>query len=940
MKEGEGRTIMKRKSMVTVIGFMLVLVWAGPGPATAEKSASLSPRHLRCEYREDPLGIDETRPRLSWQLESPERGQRQSAYRILAASSEAGLEKNLGDLWDSGRIGGDETVQIVYRGQPLTSRMLCFWKVMVWDEQGRPSAWSRPASFRMGLLEEGDWKARWIGYDLPGQRQGRAPKVTLPSIGEVVWPFSKHYSPCPYLRKTFTVSKPVRRATVSATALGLYELHLNGARVGQDYFTPGWTDYNQRVYYQTYDVTDLIRPGADNVLGAILADGWYAGNVGWLGQRIYGWQLRLRAELYLEYEDGTSEVVATDGSWRAAAGPIREADIQAGESYDARLEMPGWDQAGFDDANWKPVTLTERVAAKVEAYPGLPVRRTGELKPIERTQPKPGVWVFNLGQNFSGRARLQVIGKPGDKVVLRFAERLNPDGTIYTRNLRTARATDTYILKGGGQETWEPRFTYHGFQYVELTGYPGAPAADAVTGIVLHSDLPLTSSLETSNELVNKLYRNVVWGQRSNYFEVPTDCPQRDERLGWTGDAQAFIRTAAYNMDIAAFFTKWLQDLEDGQFENGAFPRVAPHVAPGIAAGWGDAGIICPWTIWRVYGDTRIIEKHYAAMARWIEFLEKRSPNYLSPPLGNEGDWLNVNAITPKDLIATAYFGEDARLMAEMAQAIGKGDDAAKYRRLFANIQHAFTAQFVSADGKIAGDTQTAYLMALQFDLLPPELRPAAARHLVENLQARDGLLSTGFLGAHLLLPALTDAGRTDAAYRLLTETRYPSWGYEITQGATTTWERWNSYTAEHGFENPMMNSFNHYAFGAVGEWMFATLAGIDTDGPGFTRLLIHPRPGGGLTSAQASYDSIRGKIETRWRLEGDDLRLEVTIPANTTAFVYVPAAKAEDVSESGRPAAESPGVRFLRLEDGSAVFEVGSGNYAFVSKWKADKRL
>jgi len=928
----------KRKSIFMAIGFMLVMVWAGPGPAAAQEGASITPRRLRCEYRENPLGIDETRPRLSWQLESPERGRKQTGYRILVAGSEAALEKNRGDLWDSGRIASDETIQIVYQGRPLLSRMLCFWKVMVWDGAGRPSAWSQPASFSMGLLQEEDWKAQWIGYDLPGQRKGRAPKVTLPYIGEVVWPFSKRYSPCPYLRKSFQVEKPVRRATVYATALGLYELHLNGARVGEDYFTPGWSDYNKRVYYQTYDVTALVRPGKENVMGAILADGWYAGNVGWLGQRVYGWALRLRAELVLEYEDGTTEVVATDGSWRAATGPIREADIQAGESYDARLEMPGWDQAGFDDGRWKSAAVTERIEAKVEAYPGIPVRRTGEIKPVKLSEPKPGVWVFNLGQNFAGRARLKVKGQAGDKVVLRFAEMLNPDGTIYTRNLRTARATDSYILKGGGEEVWEPRFTYHGFQYVEVAGYPGAPAADAVTGIVLHSDLPLTSSFESSNPLVNKLYGNIVWGQRSNYFEVPTDCPQRDERLGWTGDAQVFIRTAAYNMDVGAFFTKWMKDLEDGQFENGAFPRVAPQVAPGIAAGWGDAGIICPWTIYRVYGDTRIIEKHYAAMVRWIEFLEKRSPNYLSPPLGNEGDWLNVNAPTPKDLIATAYFGEDARLMAEMAKAIGKDDDAAKYRELFANIQKAFTARYVAADGKIAGDTQTAYLMALQFDLLPAEMRPAAAEHLIEKIQERDWRLSTGFLGAHLLLPTLTDVGQTDVAYRLLTETRYPSWGYSITQGATTTWERWDSYTKEHGFQNPIMNSFNHYAYGAVGEWMLGTLAGIDTDGPGFKRILIRPRPGGGLTYAQAGYDSIRGKIATHWWFEGNELRLEVALPANTSATVYVPAAQAKDVMESGRPAAQSPGIRFLRMDSGAAVFEVGSGSYAFVSKWKADQ--
>lgn len=927
---------MKKRNFIGWMGCGLILLalagLLGPRIISAQTTSDLAPDRLRCEYKVDPLGIDVTRPRLSWIVTSKERGRKQTAYRILVASTPEKLGRGEGDRWDSGQVKSDETAQIVYPGAPLLSQMECFWKVMVWDNEGRPSGWSETAKWSMGLLAPGDWKAQWIGHDLPGQKLPPKAYLPLTLVSSVLRKDYKVYLPSPFLRKSFTVKNPVRRAVVYASALGLYELHLNGRRVGADDFTPGWSDYNKRVYYQTYDVTALLHSG-ENAIGAILADGWYAGNVGWLGQRYYGSKLRLRLQLQLEYADGTAETVATDGSWRAALGPIREADIQAGEFYDARLEMPGWSEPGFDESKWKAVDTQESIAAAVEAYPGIPVRQTKELKPIKITEPKPGVFVFNMGQNFSGWARLRVKGKAGDKVVLRFAEMLNPDGTIYTKNLRTARATDTYILKGGGEEIWEPRFTYHGFQYLEVTDYPGTPTLDDITGIVAHSDLPFTGAFTCSHPLVNKLYSNLTWGQRSNYFEVPTDCPQRDERLGWTGDTQTFIRTAAYNMDVAPFFTKWLTDLNDGQDQEGRYPDVAPRVTPNAAAGWGDAGIICPWTIYQVYGDRRLIEKHYPAMTKYIKFLESRSPGYLSPPLGTYGDWLNVNDPTPKDLIATAYFAYSTRRMAEMARAIGKEDDAKKYEALFANVCAAFDRRFVSVDGKLEGNSQTAYLLALRFGLLPENMRGPAGDQLVDRIQERDWSLSTGFLGAGLLLPTLTDIGRTDVAYRLLLNTRYPSWGYSINLGATTVWERWDGYTLDKGFNTPSMNSFNHYAFGACGEWMFSAIAGIDTDGPGFKKILIHPRPGGDLTWAKATYDSIRGLIIVSWQLEGDDFKLELTIPANTAAAVFLPAAKPEDVLENGRPAAESPGVHFLRMEPGAAVFEVGSGNYFFLSR-------
>jgi alpha-L-rhamnosidase len=978
---------------VLIASFFLAVVSGLPASGAAAPQAA----YLRCEYHENPLGIDTAKPRLSWIVQSDRRGERQTAYHILVASTPEALAEDRGDLWDTGKVDSAQTIQVEYDGKPLQSNDRCFWKVRVWDRDGEPTEWSKPAAWSMGLLKPSDWKAQWIGCDIPHDQ------VENPV-----------YLPCPFLRKSFHVARSVRRATVYATAAGLYELYINGRRVGRDYFTPGWTEYDKRLYYQTYDITNLVKGRADNVIGAILGDGWYGLHHGGRGQ------LGLLAQIRLEYADGATEEIVTDGSWKTTyGGPIRMADIYNGESYDARKEMPDWSAPGFDDSAWKPVTVgfrrnagttwndvTEKLRqvarenslevavnnetfgdpaygfvkslrveyrqggrtrrrtvpeggtlridaggnlvivralygadasgsriaeAPKQAHPGSPVRRTQEIKPIGIKEPKPGVFVYDLGQNFAGWARLKVKGSAGQKVTLRFAEMLNPDGTIYTTNLRGAKCTDTYVLKGGGEEVWEPRFTFHGFRYVEVTGFPGAPKADAITGVVLNSDAPRTSAFECSSKLLNRLYQNIVWGQRSNYLEVPTDCPQRDERMGWSGDAQAFIGTATYNMDVAAFFTAWMNTFNDCQDPEGGYPNVAPR-GGGVSPAWGDAGIICPWTLYRMYGDTRIIAAHYEGMARWLDYLEKRSAGYLRPAEGF-GDWLNVHDEMPKDVIATAYFAHVARLMSEMAEAVGRKDDAVKYRQLFEKIRDAYDRAYVSEDGRIKGDTQTTYLMALGFDLLPADMRRPAANRLLELIEARNGHLSTGFLGVNLLLPVLTEIGRPDVAWRLLTTTTYPSWLYSVTQGATTIWERWDGWTQEKGFQDPGMNSFNHYAYGSCGQWMFSTLAGIDTDGPAFEKIVIHPRPGGGVTFARASYDSLRGRIATAWKVEGARFTLDVTIPANTTATVFVPAKDAARVTESGKPASKAEGVRFLRMEDGCAVFAVGSGRYSFVSQ-------
>jgi alpha-L-rhamnosidase len=740
--------------------------------------------------------------------------------------------------------------------------------------------------------------------------------------------------PAQYLRKSFVLTKPVRRAVVYSSALGNYELYFNGKQVEDACFMPGWTDYNVRVYYNTFDVTNLLHEGT-NAVGAILGDGWYSGHIGWGHIRDhYGKNTRLAVQLYVEYTDGTSRTITTDSSWKAATGPILESDFLMGEMYDARQEIAGWSSAGFNDAEWKAVNVTEKIEAKIQSYPGVLVRKFKEIKPVGITEPKEDTYVFDMGTNFAGFAMLKVDGPESRQVVLRFAERLNPDGTIYTTNLRSARATDTYICKGKGTEVWQPRFTFHGFQYVEVTGYPGKPGRDAIIGIELTSATPVVGNFACSDDTANKLYRNICQTQRANFIEIPTDCPQRDERLGWMGDAQIYVRTATYNSDVSAFFTKWLVDVEDAQLPNGAFSDVSPRrvAMGGGTAAWGDAGVICPWTIYQVYGDKRVLAQHYDSMAKWVEYCKGTTKGLLRPAEGY-GDWLSIKADTPKDILATAYFAYSTKLMAQTAEVLGRQEDSQKYRQLYEDIKQAFNRAYVAEDGRIKGDTQTVYVLALAFDLLPQAKQPAAVRYLVDNIKNRDWHLSTGFVGTKDLMQTLMRFDQTDVAYRLFHNDTFPSWGFSIRHGATSIWERWDGWTPEKGFQDPGMNSFAHYSFGAVCEWMFKTISGIDTEGPAYKHIVIHPRPGGRLTWAKTSYKSIHGQISTDWQVKGQTFTLNITIPANTTATVYVPAESPDSVKEGTRPATKAEGVRFLRMEDRAAMFVVGSGRYQFKSK-------
>ena len=913
---------------------LIVLVLAN-GLACTRKAVDMKISNLRCEYLKNPLGIDMTHPRLSWVLESSKRNQKQTAYRILVAGSKKDLDKDNGNFWDTLKVISDQTTHIFYNGSELISGRKYWWKVCVWDKDGVMCQVSEPAFWSMGLLSNSDWRGKWIGMQREKSENSTHPdKIKELSPGP----------PPPFFRKTFTLDKKVYSAYVHVTARGLFEVHLNGDRVSKDYFAPEWTDYTKRIQYRTYDVISLLKEGK-NALGVIVGDGWYSGYIGWRKNRgHYGLQNSLLLQMEIVYDDGTRDFVVTDGTWRCSDGPILYSDFMIGESYDARREMLGWDTAQFDDSDWSPVIQVEKPTAKLVAQPSEPVQVTEYITPVAITEPSKGLYVFDLGQNIAGWVKLKVTGPDkklqGTIITMRFAERLNPDGTIYTANLRSVKATDTYILKGGEEETFEPHFTFHGYQYVEVTGLPVPPDKNTITGCVVHSTTPPTGNFECSSSMVNKLWQNLTWSQRGNFISIPTDCPQRDERLGWMGDAQIFVRTATFNMDVAAFFTKWMIDVVDAQSLNGAYADTSPRLKDNLkfeaAPGWGDAGIIIPWTFYRVYGDTRIIEKTYHSMVKWMDFLEESNPELIRRnKLGNNyGDWLSIKAETPKDLLATAYWAYDAKLMSEMARVAGYREDSSYYKKLYNKIRTTFQKEFISPDGRIHGNTQTVYVLALNFDLVPQELRSKAVEYLVEDIKNRGWHLSTGFIGVRHLNPVLTSMGYKEVAYKLLLNNSFPSWGYSIKHGATTIWERWDGWTEDKGFQDPGMNSFNHYSFGSIGEWLYRFVAGIDLDPKvhGYKHIVIKPYPGGNLTFARAEYNSIHGKITSGWHREGNSIVLDVTIPANTTASVHVPADEGTPITESGLSADEVEGIRFLKWDNGFAVYNIVSGTYHFMS--------
>lgn len=887
------------------------------------QTGSLTVAGLRVEYTANPLGIDITSPRLSWHGTSPARGARQTAYRIQAT---AGSDFAGELLWDTGKVPSEQSLFIPYEGPALSSGDRVTWRVMVWDEHAQPSGWSEGRWWEMGLLDEKDWLGHWITSPGPVDTAEQRPVAMF--------------------RKNFTLKGEIQQARLYASARGLYALELNGKPVGDQELTPGWTSYDHRIQYQTYDVTELVAAG-DNAIGALLADGWFRGHLGWDGKHnLYGDQTALIAQLHIRFTDGSELVIASDDTWRVTTeGPYRMADLYDGEIYDARREIPDWSRPGFDDSDWPLAARFDGKSVALVAPEGPPVRKIETRRPVAIATAPNGEILVDMGQNLVGWVRLQITGPAGTEVVLRHAEVLDPEGNLYTENLRSADATNRYILAGNGAEIYEPRFTFQGFRYVGISGYAGELTPDDITAVVVHSAMDTTGHWHSSNDLLNQLYHNIVWGQKGNFLDVPTDCPQRDERLGWTGDAQVFVPTAAFNMDVSGFFAKWLRDLALDQKDSGSVPHVIPNILEEGSqgtAGWADAATVVPWTLYQAYGDERLLRQQYTSMKSWVDYVANNAgADLIWRPGAQFGDWLApelkhhpqlppYRARTETDLIGTAYFAHSADIVAQAAEVLGKKADARRYRQLFEAVRRAFQAEFVTASSRLVYDTQTAYVLALAFDLLPAKDRSRAAAHLAADVAAQGNHLTTGFLGTPDLTRVLSRYGQSATAYRLLTQTSYPSWLYPVTFGATTIWERWDAIRSDGTFQDPAMTSFNHYAYGAVGRWMVNTVAGLDAASPGYRQLLIHPIPGGKLTHAEASLQTPYGLASSSWKLSGPRFTLDVEIPANTHATVILPLAAATDVQESGSDLRGASGISRIERVGKDVKLIAGAGKYRF----------
>ncbi len=1038
-------------------------------------AGQIRPVDLKCEYRVDPLGIDVAAPRLSWILASSDsktRGVKQSAYRILVASSSRKLALGQGDLWDTGEVKSAQSIHVEYAGKTLGSGTIAFWEVQIWDQNRKRSPWSTQSLWSMGLLRQEDWKAKWIGLDekglfkspnspyrhlknarwiwssgdglpvftkgflIPAEREiasalcvmgadpgfeltlndrliARGTKVRSPEVLEIarflkpgenrisvkasssgkvtagligvfrivfrhgdplmlstdstwsgqdasvrdlgqygVAPWGEvgyteeRALPARMLRKEFVAKGGVKRATAYVSGMGLFEMYVNGSKIGDHVLSPNLTDYGKTIYYVTFDVTKNVTAGK-NVVGLILGNGryWAPREKVPIGMKNFGYP-KARAQLEIEYADGTTARVVSDGTWKVTTdGPIRANNEYDGEEYDARKEFPGWDRPGFNDSNWRPVELVQAPAGRMAAQMAEPLRVTQTLKPVKATPLRNGVYVFDMGQNMVGWCRLRMRGVKGTQVRLRFAETLRDDGELYIDNLRSARATDLYTLKGGEPEEWEPRFTYHGFRFIEVQGFPGQPTVEAVEGRVVHDAMSKVADFVSSNPLLNQIHSNIYWGVRGNYRSIPTDCPQRDERQGWLGDRSVVSRSESYLFDVAAFYTKWETDLVDSQRPSGSIPDVSPAywTMYNDDVTWPSTFIQIPSMLYDQYGDIRVIERNYGSMKKWIDHMR----GFLEDGLMTKdtyGDW----CVPPEDpklihsqdparqtdgkLLATAYYYWMVRQMSRFARLIGKEPEAVEYDGLGAQIKTAFNKRFFNPGAGVYGNgTQTSGILPLSFGMTSDENRKSVLDGLIHKIQLEsNGHVGTGLVGAQWLMRTLSENGRIDVAYQIATQKSYPGWGYMVSKGATTIWELWNGDTAD-----PAMNSGNHVMqIGDLGLWMYEYLGGIrpDPDNPGFKHIRVRPYMVNGLTFVNASHKSMYGLISSRWRREGGTTTLDITIPANTSATVWFPAAKSSDVREGITAAEKARGIRFLRLEDGSVVFEVESGSYSFRS--------
>jgi alpha-L-rhamnosidase len=883
---------------------------------SAEPAPAVS--HLTCEGLVEPTLLDTTTPRFSWRLESAERGARQTAFQ-LRVTALAADGKSAGDPVETARLASDQSQWATFPQFVAKPKTRYTWQVRVWDERERDSGWSAPATFETGLLG-GNWPAAWIGDGVTVARD-TAPRAR-------------------YFRQEFSTGAAPVKARLYLSAFGLVEPWLNGRKITEDKFLPGWPDYRKRVFYVAYDVTSHVLAGK-NALGLVLGDGWYSSTL--MRNSQYGAQPLVSAFLELTDASGRTTVVSTGKNAQWSEGPITAQAIYYGETFDARRGEPNWCAPELPSSKWtwQAAQLQGVSAIALTARFSPPVRETEQLRPISRREVRPGVFLYDLGQNMVGWARLKISATPGKEIMLRFAEMLEPDGNIHTANLRRAHATATYIARGEGVETWEPRFTFFGFRYVELSGV-AQPMDDAITGIVLHSDLPRIGFFECSNPLLNKLYANTLWGQKGNFLEVPTDCPQRDERLGWTGDAQVFAHTANYNFASGAFYRQWLAALRDSYRDEPGGPVGFADIAPDIglrygSAGWGDAAVIIPYVTWLHTGDRRILEENFDAIQRWVEAQARDFPDGIRRSSRSYGDWLApgfkaAEAPTPYVLIATAYYAHVTDIAGRIAKELGRTATAERDRALFAQIREAFAGEFIADDARITSDEQTAYLLALGFDLVPENFRAKMVAHLVRKFAEKNDHLATGFLGTPLVTPVLGANGHADLAYKVLLQESYPGWLFSVKNGATTIWERWDSWTPEKGFHPEGMNSFNHYAYGSVVGWLYDSVAGLkpSASGAGWKRFEIAPTPGGGLTSAKAKLETPYGIAASAWQIASGRFELDVIVPPNTQARVSLPAGAVSDITEGTSPLSDHRELTAVQSQNGRVTFTAPAGTYHF----------